>query len=191
MGETENGVRIVSCHMLTCTYIPLLCVPPDRFYWTCLPIWDSMDFAVILILSSYFVTGSWNEASSYASWTGVSSGTGQRYLSDSITVQFDWWLHSWLMDLEAVPTLFDRYSFTSIVLDRFRVSCMWLDGGLIQCICLYDTLTYLRDLTWLRKRQVESPVNILGFLLPITAGPPEQIQGADTCYLMLPKSAST
>jgi hypothetical protein len=31
------------------------------------------------------VTGSWNEASSYASWTGVSSGTGQRYLSDSIT----------------------------------------------------------------------------------------------------------
>jgi hypothetical protein len=35
------------------------------------------------------VTGSWNEASLYASWTGVSSGTGRRYLSDSITVQFD------------------------------------------------------------------------------------------------------
>jgi hypothetical protein len=31
-------------------------------------------------------TGSWNEASSYALWTRVSSGTGQRYLSDSITV---------------------------------------------------------------------------------------------------------
>jgi hypothetical protein len=35
------------------------------------------------------VTGSWNEASSYALWTRVSSGTGQRYLSDSITVRFD------------------------------------------------------------------------------------------------------
>jgi hypothetical protein len=44
------------------------------------------------------------------------------------------------MDLEAMPTLFDQYSFASIVLDRFRVSCMWLDGGLIRCVYLYDTL---------------------------------------------------
>jgi hypothetical protein len=44
------------------------------------------------------------------------------------------------MDLEAVPTLFDRYSLASIVLDRFRVLCMWLDGGLMLCPCLYDSL---------------------------------------------------
>jgi hypothetical protein len=44
------------CHALTCTYIPLSCVPPDCFYWTCLPIRDSMDFAVISILSSYFLS---------------------------------------------------------------------------------------------------------------------------------------
>jgi hypothetical protein len=44
------------CHTLTCTYILLPCVSPDRFYQTCLPIQDSMDFAVILILSSYFLS---------------------------------------------------------------------------------------------------------------------------------------
>jgi hypothetical protein len=108
------------------------------------------------------VTGSRNEASSYASWTRVSSGTGRRYLSDSITVWFDWWLRSWLMDLEAILTLFDRYSLASIVLDRFRVSCMWLDGGLILCLCLYDKFMYLRGSNLVQKRQVESPVNILG-----------------------------
>jgi hypothetical protein len=49
---------------------------------------------------------------------------------------------------------------------------MWLNGGLIRCICLYDTLTYLRGSNLAQKRQVESPVNILEFLSPITAGPP-------------------
>jgi hypothetical protein len=43
------------CHMLTCTYILLSYIPPDHFYRTCLPIWDSTDFAVISILSSYFL----------------------------------------------------------------------------------------------------------------------------------------
>jgi hypothetical protein len=76
------------------------------------------------------------------------------------------------MDLEAVPTLFDWHSLASIVLDRFRVSCMWLDGGLILYACLYDSFTYLRGSNLAQKRQVESPVNILGFLLPIIAGPP-------------------
>jgi hypothetical protein len=75
------------------------------------------------------------------------------------------------MDLEAILTLFDQYSFASIVLDRFRVSCMWLDGGLILCPCLYNRFTYLRGSNLVQKQQVESPVNILGFLLPITAGP--------------------
>jgi hypothetical protein len=75
------------------------------------------------------------------------------------------------MDLEAIPTLFDQYGLASIVLDRFRVSCMWLDGGLILYACLYDTSTYLRGSSLAQKRQVESPVNILEFLLPITAGP--------------------
>jgi hypothetical protein len=66
------------------------------------------------------------------------------------------------MDLEAVPMLFDRYSLASIVLDRFRVSCMWLDGGLIRCTCLYDSFTYLRGSNLAQKRQVESPVEYTG-----------------------------
>jgi hypothetical protein len=41
------------------------------------------------VQSKQVVTSSWNEASLYASWTRVSSRTGQRYLSDSITVRFD------------------------------------------------------------------------------------------------------
>jgi hypothetical protein len=44
------------CHVLTCTYILLPCVPLDHFYQTCLSIRDSMDFAVISILSSYFLS---------------------------------------------------------------------------------------------------------------------------------------
>jgi hypothetical protein len=44
------------------------------------------------------------------------------------------------MDLEAILTLFDKYGLASIVSDRFRVSCTWLDGGLILCPCLYDSL---------------------------------------------------
>jgi hypothetical protein len=59
--DPETGVMLhplayLWCHVLTCTYIPLSCVPPDRFYWTCLSIRDSMDFAVISILSSYFLS---------------------------------------------------------------------------------------------------------------------------------------
>jgi hypothetical protein len=76
------------------------------------------------------------------------------------------------MDLEAVPTLFDWCSLASIVHDCFRVLCMWLDGGLIRYICLYDSFTYLRGSNLAQKQQVESPVNILGFLLPLAAGPP-------------------
>jgi hypothetical protein len=48
------------------------------------------------------------------------------------------------MDLEAVLTLFDEYGFTSEVFNRFRVSCMWLDGGLILCPCLYDSYVFKR-----------------------------------------------
>jgi hypothetical protein len=44
------------------------------------------------------------------------------------------------MDLEAVLTLFDWYSLTFVVSDCFRVLCMWLDGGLILCPGLYDSL---------------------------------------------------
>jgi hypothetical protein len=66
------------------------------------------------------------------------------------------------MDLKAILTLFDQYSFASIVSDHFRVSCMWLDGGLILCSCLYDKFTYLRGSNLVQKRQVESLVNILG-----------------------------
>jgi hypothetical protein len=68
------------------------------------------------------------------------------------------------MDLGAVLTLFDRYSLASIVLDHFRVSCMWLDGGLIQCTCLYDSFTYLRGSNLAKKWQVESPVKYTGIL---------------------------
>jgi hypothetical protein len=38
------------------------------------------------VTNDWGVTSSRNEASLYASWTRVSSGTGQKYLSDSITV---------------------------------------------------------------------------------------------------------
>jgi hypothetical protein len=86
------------------------------------------------------VTGSWNEASLYILWTRVSSGTGQRYLSDSITVWLidgyahDWWTWRWYLHcLIGIALLLVFY-------DRFRVSCMWLDSGLIWCSCLYDSL---------------------------------------------------
>jgi hypothetical protein len=56
MGVMLCPLAYLWCHALTCTYILLLYVPPDRFYWTCLPIQDSMDFAIISILSSYFLS---------------------------------------------------------------------------------------------------------------------------------------
>jgi hypothetical protein len=56
MGVMLCPLAYLWCHMLTCTYIPLLCVPPDCLYRTCLSIQDSMDFAIILILSSYVLS---------------------------------------------------------------------------------------------------------------------------------------
>jgi hypothetical protein len=68
---------------------------------------------------------------------------------------------------------------------------MWLDGGLILCTCLYDTLTYLRGSDLAQKRQVESPVNILGFSLSITARPLYESREQTLATRKLSKSAST
>ena len=48
-------------------------VPWSMPPWTILSLFGTF---VCNAISSVVVTGSWNEASSYASWTGVSSGTG-------------------------------------------------------------------------------------------------------------------
>jgi hypothetical protein len=56
LAEVLCTLAYLWCHALTCTYILLPCVSPDHFYRTCLPIQDSMDFAIISILSSYFLS---------------------------------------------------------------------------------------------------------------------------------------
>jgi hypothetical protein len=95
------------------------------------------------------------------------------------------------MDLEAVPTLFDRYSLTSLVLDHFRVSCMWLDGGLIRCTCLYNSFMYLRGSNSARSGKL----NLLSIYWDSSflsqQGPLDVAKGADTCYSKLSKLAST
>jgi hypothetical protein len=55
VGKLLLYIQYLWCHALTCTYIPILYVPLDCFYQTCLPIRDSMDVAIISILSSYFL----------------------------------------------------------------------------------------------------------------------------------------
>jgi hypothetical protein len=87
------------------------------------------------------VTSSWNEASLYASWTRVSSGTGQYVFIWWHHCTTDWWLRSWLMDLEAILMLFDRYSLALLCSVIVSESCVcglmvaWYD--VFVCMILY------------------------------------------------------
>jgi hypothetical protein len=61
-------------------------------------------------------------------------------LSDSITVWLIdgcaclWWI--WRLYLYCLTGI----ASCSDVSDHFEVLCMWLDGGLIWCTCLYNSL---------------------------------------------------
>jgi hypothetical protein len=44
------------------------------------------------------------------------------------------------MDLEAILMLFDQYSLALLFFLIVSESRVWLDGGLILCPCLYNSL---------------------------------------------------
>jgi hypothetical protein len=67
----------------------------------------------------------------YISWTGVSSGTGWRYLSDSITVRLidgctcDWW--TWGLCLHCLIGTALRYCLLWSFQSLMYVAWWWLD----------------------------------------------------------------
>jgi hypothetical protein len=125
--------------------------------------WTRQTFQPTQSLSSHHVTGPWNRTSSYVSWTGVSSGTGQRYLSDSITVQLingcarDWW--TWRLYLCCLISTASWYYFLWSFQSLMHVAWWWHDT--MSMFVWY--FMYLRDLSFTQKWQVESPVNTSGF----------------------------
>jgi hypothetical protein len=75
----------------------------------------------------------------YTSWTGVSSRTGQVWVC-LIASLYDWLMIVLMTDGPGGYTYVVWLVQPRVIVfhDHFRVSCMWLDGGLIWCACLYD-----------------------------------------------------
>jgi hypothetical protein len=117
------------------------------------------------------VTSSWDEASMYALWTRVSSETGRKYLSDSITVWLIndcthvWWTWRWYLVVWWYHTIFWS----------FWCPLYFYDCGLIMawCSALVCMLLYLFKRSQLGPKAA-SWISCLymQFFYPLAAGAP-------------------